>query len=79
MRKSVQHLILIGLFLVVLSNLFIQCSQNEKSKITDTEWASLPSNGPYLSEYERIICSSEATKSAFLLRVRNGYRLIKAG
>jgi len=63
MKKSVQHKILIGLFLVISSISFIQCSQKEKSQISEEEWALLPADGPYLSAYERIICSSEATKS----------------
>jgi len=40
----------------------MQCSQKEKSQISEEEWTSLPADGPYLSAYERIICSSEATK-----------------
>ncbi len=63
MKKSILHKFLIGLFLVLSSSFFIQCSQKEKSQISEEEWASLPADGPYLSAYERIICSSGATKS----------------
>ena len=51
-----------GLFLVLSSSLFIQCSQKEKLQISEEDWASLPADGPYLSAYDRIICSSGATK-----------------
>jgi len=63
LKKSVQHKILISLLLVLSSSFFIKCSQKEKSQISEEEWASLPADGPNLSAYERIICSSEATKS----------------
>lgn len=63
LKKSVQHKILIGLFLVLSNSFFIQCSQKENSQILDEEWASLPADGPYLSTFERIICSSGAAKS----------------
>lgn len=76
MKKSVQHTIFIGLFLVLSSSLFIQCTQKEQSQISEEEWALLPADGPYLSTYERIICSSGATKSE-LYAAREFQRLFK--
>ena len=63
LKKSVQHIVLMGLFLVLSCILFIQCSQKEKSQISEEEWASLPADGQTLSAYERVICSSGATES----------------
>ena len=62
MKKSIVHKLLIGLFLVLSSSIITQCSQKENPQISEEEWASLPSDGPYLSTYERIICSPGATK-----------------
>ena len=76
LKKSIQHIIFIGLFLVLSSSSFIQCSQKEKSQISEEEWAALPADGPYLSAYERIICSNEATKSE-LYAAREFQRLFK--
>lgn len=61
-NKSVQ-IIITSFFFVIASSFFIQCTQKEKSLISEDEWASLPADGPYLSEYNRIICSGKATKS----------------
>lgn len=63
MKNSVRYTIFISLFLVLSSISFIQCSQKEHSQISEDEWASLPNDGPYLSAYDKIICSSAATKS----------------
>ena len=63
MKNSVKQTILISLFLVISSISFIQCTQQESSQLSEKEWASLPADGPILSDFERIICGSEATKS----------------
>ena len=63
MKKSIVHKLFIGLFLILSSSVFIQCKPKEDAQISEKEWASLPVDGPYLSEYEHIICSSKATKS----------------
>ena len=62
MGKIILQNILIGLFWVLSNISFIQCSPKENSQISEEEWALLPSDGPYLSAYERIVCSPEATK-----------------
>ena len=62
MKKSIGHKLLIGLFLVLSNIILIQCTQKKDAQISEEEWALLPSDGPYLSSYERIICSPEATK-----------------
>ncbi|MFV1976755.1 MAG: DUF4838 domain-containing protein, partial [Candidatus Scalindua sp.] len=77
MKKSAQNRILIGLFLVLSTSSFIQCSQKEKSQFSEEEWASLPADGPYLLAYDRIICSSEATKPE-LYAASEFQRLFKA-
>ena len=61
MKKSIVHKLFIGLFLILSSSVFIQCKPKEDAQISEKEWASLPVDGPYLSEYEYIICSSKAT------------------
>ena len=61
MTKSKQPKILLGLFLV-LSSLIIQCSQ-KKSQISEKEWDALPADGPALSVFESVFCSSGATES----------------
>ncbi len=63
MKKSIVHKLFIGLFLILSSSVFIQCKPKEDAQISEKEWASLPVDGPYLSEYEHIICSSKAIKS----------------
>jgi hypothetical protein len=76
MKKSLLQTFLINLFLVLISSSFMQCSQKEKTQISEEEWTSLPADGPYLSAYERIICSSGATKSE-LYAAGNFQRLFK--
>ncbi len=76
MKKSIPHKFLIGLFLVLSSSTLMHCSQKEKSQISEEEWASLPSDGPYVSSFERIICSSQATKSE-IYAAREFQRLFK--
>ncbi len=63
MNKSVQTKILISIFLFLSSSLFIQCSQKESSQVSEKEWAALPADGPALSTFERVFCSSGATES----------------
>ena len=63
LKKSLHNKILLGLLLILSISFFIQCSQKEKSQISEEEWASLPADGPYLPAYDRIICSTGATKS----------------
>ena len=63
MKKSIVLKLLIGLFLVLSISILTQCTQKEDAQMSEEEWALLPSDGPYLSVYERIVCSSEATKS----------------
>jgi hypothetical protein len=63
MKRSVPNMILIGLFLILSSSLFIQCSQKESSQLSEKEWAALPADGPTLSAFERVLCSSGATES----------------
>ncbi len=63
MNKSVQTKIFIGIFLFLSSSLFIQCSQKESSQVSEKEWAALPADGPTLSAFERVFCSSGATES----------------
>lgn len=55
--------LLIGLFLVLSNIILTQCTQKEDTQISEEKWGSLPDDGPYLSSYEQIICSSTATKS----------------
>ncbi len=62
-KIAVRSIIIIGFLIVISSSFFIQCTQKEKSQFSEEEWASLPVDGPYLSEFERIICSEKATKS----------------
>ena len=63
MKKSVQKLFFTGLFLFLSSSFFIQCSQKGDSQISEKEWAALPADGPTLSAFERVFCSSGATES----------------
>ena len=63
MDKSVQLFLTIAFIFILSSFSFIQCSQQDNHQITDEEWALLPADGPYLSAYERIVCSSNSTKS----------------
>ena len=63
MNKSAQAKTFIGLFLILSSSLFMQCSQKESSQVSEKEWAALPADGPTLSAFERVFCSSEATES----------------
>ena len=63
MNKSAQTKIFIGMFLILSSSLFIQCSQKESSQVSEKEWAALPADGPTLLAFERVFCSSESTES----------------
>ena len=62
MKISTAHKLIIGLFLILSGSILTQCAQKEDEQISEEEWALLPSDGPYLSTYERILCSPEATK-----------------
>jgi len=62
MKISIAQKLFIGLFLILSSSILTQCTQKEDSQISEEEWALLPLDGPYLSAYERIICSPESTK-----------------
>jgi len=75
-KIAVRSIIIIGFLIVLSSSLFIQCTEKESSQLSEKEWASLPADGPYLSTYERIICSSGATKSE-LYAAREFQRLFK--
>ncbi len=62
MKKLLSNIILTGLFLVLSGSLFIQCSP-KKSQISEKEWDALPTDGPTLSTFERVFCSTGATES----------------
>ncbi len=62
MKISTTHELFIGLFLILTGSILTQCKQKEEAIISDEEWALLPSDGPYLSTFERIVCSPDATK-----------------
>ena len=63
MKKLVLHNVWISLILFLSIVFFVQCTQKESSELSEKEWASLPADGPTLSDFERIICGSKATKS----------------
>jgi len=62
MKKLVLNVIIKCLLILLLSRLFIQCSL-QKSQISEKEWEALPTDGPTLSTFERVFCSSDATES----------------
>lgn len=64
MKEKMQHTILKGVFLILLMGSLIQCSPKVASSFSEEEeWDSLPADGPNLSTFNRIFCSSDAKAS----------------
>ena len=63
MKEKRQYTILKSVYLILLAGFLIQCAPKVESSISEEAWDALPADGPTISTFDGIICSSNAKAS----------------